>query len=184
MTERQGRPIPAGGGRSRITSRDELVTATVEIIDAHGLEAVTMRDLGRSLGVSTMGLYRYVQTKEELLTLVPEHLLTATAEAILRTDTSATALQVGADGLRGVLEAHPRAAPLFAQPTLGPAMLRARTHCAMLLQNEGAHPEEALEIFRTVVALVLGEALISPGGSGELGIRLVLTGIQQHLKNS
>ncbi len=183
MPEQQPVPDSPGGARSRTTSRDELVRAAIEIIDAHGLEAVSMRTLGRSLGVSTMGLYRYVQTKEELLALVPEHLLSATAEAVLRSDGSATALRAVADGLRAVLESHPRAAPLFARPTPGPVMSRAGAHCVMLLQNEGARPEEAFEMVRAVVAQVVGEALTSHGGSGELGTHLILTGIQRHLES-
>jgi AcrR family transcriptional regulator len=176
--------ISAEDGRTRTTSREELVRAAIEIIDAHGLEAVSMRTLGRSLGVSTMGLYRYVQTKEELLALVPEHLLLTTAEAVLRSDSSATALRAVADGLRAVLESHPRAAPLFARPTPGPVMSRAGAHCTTLLQNEGARPEEAFEMVRAVVAQVVGEALTSHGGSGELGIHLVLRGIQRHLEST
>jgi len=184
MTEQRRAAIPAGGGRSRTTSREELVRAVIEIIDAQGLEAVSMRTLGRSLGVSTMGLYRYVQTKEELLALVPEHLLTATAEAVLCTDTSAAALRAVADGLRGVLESHPRAASLFAQPSPGPLMRRAGAHCASLLQDEGARPEEAFDMVRAVVAQVVGEAVTAHGGSRELGIHLLLTGIQRHLESS
>ncbi len=131
-----------------------------------------------------MGLYRYVQTKEELLALVPEHLLAPTAEAVLRRDSSATALRAVADGLRAVLHSHPRAAALFARPTPGPLMTEASTHCTTLLQNEGARPEESFEMVRAVVAQVVGQALTSHGGSGELGIQLVLTGIQRHLENS
>jgi hypothetical protein len=53
----------------------------------------------------------------------------------------------------------------------------------MLLQNEGARPEEAFEMVRAVVAQVVGEALTSHGGSGELGTHLILTGIQRHLES-
>jgi AcrR family transcriptional regulator len=170
------------GGRSRTTSREELVRTAVEAIDAHGLEALSMRTLAKGLGVSTMGLYRYVRTKEELLALLPEHLLASTAAAVLRSDDSATALREVAGGLRGVLERHPRAAPLFARPTPGPAMTRAGVHCATLLQGEGARPEEAFEMVRAVVAQVVGESLTSHGGSGELGLDLVLTGIERRLE--
>ena len=183
MPEHHPASITGGGGRSRTTSRDELVRAAIEIIDAQGLEAVSMRTLGRSLGVSTMGLYRYVRTKEELLALVPEHLLAPTAEAVLRSDSSATALRVVADGLRAVLERHPHAGSLFARPTPGPLMRRAGAHCASLLQAEGAHPAEAFDMVRAVVAQVVGEAVTAHDGSRELGIHLVLTGIQRHLES-
>lgn len=175
----------AGGtGRSRTTSREDLVRAAVEAIDAHGLEALSMRTLAKGLGVSTMGLYRYVETKEELLALIPEHLLAPTAAAVLRSGDSATALREVAVGLRAVLGAHPHAAPLFAQPTPGPSMNQARAHCVTLLQQEGARTDEAFEMVRAVVAQVVGEAVTGHGGSGELGLHLVLTGIERHLESS
>jgi hypothetical protein len=100
----------------------------------------------------------------------------------MRSDTSGAALRAVADGLRAVLESHPRAAPLFARPSPGPLMSQAGAHCTRLLQDEGARPDEAFALVRAVVAQVVGEALTSHGGSGEMGIHLVLTGIRRHLE--
>ncbi|MFD2687141.1 TetR/AcrR family transcriptional regulator [Streptomyces phyllanthi] len=51
-------------------SLDRIVAAAVEIADAEGLEAVSMRRLSTTLKAGTMSLYRYVPGKAELLDLM------------------------------------------------------------------------------------------------------------------
>ena len=60
------------GPRSPKTTltHDQIAAAAVELADAEGLEAVSMRRLAEQLGVATMALYRYVANKEELLELM------------------------------------------------------------------------------------------------------------------
>jgi AcrR family transcriptional regulator len=56
-------------------SFDAIVAAAVELIEADGLRALTMRGLARRLGCSPMALYRHVATKEDLLRAIAEHYL-------------------------------------------------------------------------------------------------------------
>jgi AcrR family transcriptional regulator len=49
---------------------DLIVTAAIQIADADGLEALSMRRVAEALGVGTMSLYRYVPGKAELLDLM------------------------------------------------------------------------------------------------------------------
>ena len=48
----------------------QIAHAAVEIADAEGLSAVSMRHLAERLGVATMGLYRYVTGKDEIYELM------------------------------------------------------------------------------------------------------------------
>jgi AcrR family transcriptional regulator len=48
-------------------SRDRVLRAAVDVADAHGVDGVTMRSVGESLGVEGMALYRHVAGKDELL---------------------------------------------------------------------------------------------------------------------
>ena len=48
-------------------SRDRLLAAAVEIADAEGVGAVTMRRVSAAVGVEAMSLYHYVPGKEGLL---------------------------------------------------------------------------------------------------------------------
>jgi AcrR family transcriptional regulator len=65
----QMRDKPRRGRKPGITL-DAIVAAAVEIADAEGLEAVSMRRVASSLGVGTMSLYRHVPGKAELLDLM------------------------------------------------------------------------------------------------------------------
>lgn len=58
------RPSPLG------LSRDGVIAAASRIVDQRGLGELTMRRLAADLGVSVMGLYTYVATKEEVLSEV------------------------------------------------------------------------------------------------------------------
>jgi AcrR family transcriptional regulator len=60
---------PPRGPRPTLT-HDQIAAAAVEIADADGLEAVTMRRLAGRLDVATMSLYRYVRNKEDVFALM------------------------------------------------------------------------------------------------------------------
>jgi len=54
----------------RPSMRESVVRAAVQIADAEGLAALSMRRLAGELGVPTMSLYRHVADKEELILLM------------------------------------------------------------------------------------------------------------------
>src|SRR5580658_9843244 len=76
------RPLPPGldllwgrrergkrGPRPGLTP-DAIVDAAVRIADTEGLDAVSMARVAAELGFTTMSLYRYVTSKDELLQLM------------------------------------------------------------------------------------------------------------------
>jgi AcrR family transcriptional regulator len=172
---------PPRRGRPPGHRLDDIVDATVAVMDADGLSAVSMHAVAGRIGMSRMGLYRYVSSKEELLALIPEHLLHPTAAAVLAETTSMGALRAVADGITHVLVTHPHATPLLGKPRLGPAMLAAAHHCVELLEADGAPPAEGFEMVRAVVALTIGQHATSHGTASTLGIDLLLGGIAHHL---
>lgn len=60
---------PTRGPKPGLTL-DAIVTKAIEVADAEGLAAVSMRRLATELGTGTMSLYRYVPGKAELLDLM------------------------------------------------------------------------------------------------------------------
>ncbi|HEX5246274.1 MAG TPA: TetR/AcrR family transcriptional regulator C-terminal domain-containing protein [Gaiellaceae bacterium] len=48
-------------------NRDRVVRAAVRLADKGGIESLTMRRLGQSLGVEAMSLYNHVRNKDDLL---------------------------------------------------------------------------------------------------------------------
>jgi AcrR family transcriptional regulator len=53
-----------------------VVERALELADAEGVEAVTMRRLGRELGVEAMALYTHVRSKADLLSAIGSRILT------------------------------------------------------------------------------------------------------------
>ncbi|WP_459650554.1 TetR/AcrR family transcriptional regulator C-terminal domain-containing protein [Kitasatospora sp. Ki12] len=60
----------ARGGGERDLTRARIVAAAVQVADAEGLAAMSMRRVATDLGVATMSLYRHVPGKDELLRLM------------------------------------------------------------------------------------------------------------------
>ena len=48
-------------------SRDRILQAALELADEGGIESLTMRKLGQTLGFEAMSLYNYVANKDDLL---------------------------------------------------------------------------------------------------------------------
>ena len=54
---------------------ETVVLAAVDVIDADGVGALTMRRLAARLGCSPMAVYRHVATKQDLIRAISEHYL-------------------------------------------------------------------------------------------------------------
>ncbi|GAA3286618.1 TetR/AcrR family transcriptional regulator [Nesterenkonia halobia] len=93
-------------GPSRGLSHERIVAAAVEIADADGLPAVTMQAVAKSLGFTTMSLYRYVSSKDELLRLMQDAALTV-PETVRLDEDWRTALHQWAGLIRDAYRAHP-----------------------------------------------------------------------------
>ncbi|MGW7329363.1 TetR/AcrR family transcriptional regulator C-terminal domain-containing protein [Streptomyces sp. NPDC054840] len=65
------RPSPAPAAEPELTL-DRIVRAAVEIADAEGLAALSMRGVAARLGVAAMSTYRYVPSKEDLVLLMAD----------------------------------------------------------------------------------------------------------------
>ena len=59
-------------GPKRELSIERIVEAAIDIADAEGLAAVSMSRVAASLGFTTMSLYRYVTSKDDLILLMQE----------------------------------------------------------------------------------------------------------------
>lgn len=95
----------------------------MKLADAEGFEAVSMRSLAAALGVGATSLYRYVESKEEVVDLMVDDALGTD----LRFETGEDprrSLAEFARGMRRMLLAHPwMAIHGVGRPTLGPNTL-------------------------------------------------------------
>ena len=105
-------------------SRDRVMRAALALVDDGGMEALTMRRLGQSLGVEAMALYRHVTNKDEivdgLVDLVFEEIGVPADDVGWK-----AAMRRRAISLREVLTRHPWAVGLLeSRPNPGRANLR------------------------------------------------------------
>ena len=56
-------------------TRDRIIRTALRIMDTEGLDAVTMRKVGRELGVEAMSLYNHVRDKEDILDSICEEVV-------------------------------------------------------------------------------------------------------------
>jgi AcrR family transcriptional regulator len=58
----------------RKLSYEKVIAAAIKVARAEGLSAVSMRRVGRELGVEAMSLYAYVDSKDDLILAMVESL--------------------------------------------------------------------------------------------------------------
>jgi AcrR family transcriptional regulator len=107
----------------RPLSRERVLRAAVELADERGLEALTMRNLGQSLGVEAMSLYNHVANKEAILDGVIEVVVGEVLEAVEGTDRLASPGEWKAAMRRRMLAAR----EVWLRHRWAPAVLESRT---------------------------------------------------------
>src|SRR6188474_4000344 len=53
-------------------TKDRITAAAVELADRDGIESLSMRKLGQTLGVDPMSLYNHVRDKDDLLDAIAD----------------------------------------------------------------------------------------------------------------
>lgn len=145
--------------RRRILTREGIVAAGVAVADRSGIEGVSMRSVGKELGVEGMSLYHHVTNKDDLLdalaTWVFEQIDLPPADAEWR-----PAMEHRARSARLVLRAHPWAIGMLeSRPTPSLALLRHHDRVLGWLFDAGFSAASATHAFSAVDAFVYGFAL-------------------------
>lgn len=125
-----GRPdgAPTRGPKQR-SSVAEVVRAAVEIADAEGLEALTMRAVAKRLGLTPMATYTYVPGKAELLDLMLDAVYRDMDRADLTGMPWRRRVSVIAEENRDLLSRHPWVAYVpTTRPPLGPGLAAKYEH--------------------------------------------------------
>ncbi|MFJ2632644.1 TetR/AcrR family transcriptional regulator [Streptomyces sp. NPDC087422] len=144
--EPPNRPVPAPLDRERI------VRAAIELADADGLDAVSLRKVATALGVGPMRLYGYIESKDELLDLMVDAIH---AEIRPVGDTWREVLRSLAETTRQAAHDHEWLADLLGgRPQLGPhALARGEAVVAAL---DGVHVDAVMPVVTAVDAYVTG----------------------------
>jgi AcrR family transcriptional regulator len=146
------RPEPAQRPVPGPLSRERIVRAAIELADADGLTAVSLRKVAAALGVGPMRLYGYIDTKEELLELM----LDALYAGIRPTgDGWREVLRSHAEATRSVAHEHEWFADLIGgRPQVGPNTLASGD--ALVAGMGDVHVDTIVPVIAAVRAYVVG----------------------------
>ena len=135
---------------------ERIADAALRLIDADGVEGLTVRALAQELGVGTMTLYWYVQNKEEVLDLVADRLLAGLAFPPPGQDWRAS-VRGGLHAVRAALLRHARAVPvLTGRGSFGPNGLRLIEESIAVLRSAGFGQDDAADAYFTISNFVTG----------------------------
>ncbi|MEV4993733.1 TetR/AcrR family transcriptional regulator [Streptomyces niveus] len=148
---------------------DRIVTAAIELADAEGLAAVSMRRLSTELGAGTMSLYRHVPGRAELVDLMLDRVQGEGAQAPEPATVEPDAVQ-SAPGWRKTVEkaardelalyqAHPWLLSVNqTRPVLGPGAVGGMESMLAGIKDTGLSDPELISVIIMVSGYVSGVA--------------------------
>ena len=139
-------------------SRETIAAAALAIADAEGFQAVSMRRVAQELNVGTMSLYYYVRTKDDLISVMDDALM---SEALLSTVPKnwKQAITEIATRTHSIFSRHPWA--LISMQTAPPGLnaMRHMEQCLEALAGTSMTAKEKLTLLAIVDDFVFGHAL-------------------------
>jgi AcrR family transcriptional regulator len=140
-------------------SRDRILRAALELADDGGIEALTMRKLGETLGFEAMSLYNHVARKDDVLDGILDLVLAETSPPSPDGEWSA-ALRESAISVHHALRRHPWACNLLMAPgRIRPARLRYMDLLLGRLREAGFSAETTYHGYHVLDAHIFGFSL-------------------------
>jgi AcrR family transcriptional regulator len=163
----------AAVGRPAQRSRAEITAAAIAIADDEGLDAVSMRRVGAELGTGAASLYRYVETREELLDLMTDAVGAEYSLAKPSGDWLGDLVALG-EQARATLRRHPWLASLvITRPVIGPNGVALLEHFLTVLTGHPADTGTKMEAFAMLNGMTAAFVLHEQGGGSALHERNV-----------
>jgi AcrR family transcriptional regulator len=154
-----GRRGPGRRGPRRGLSVDDIVAAAIRVADAEGLDAVSMARVAKELGFTTMSLYRYVASKDELLQLMWNGSAQGAEDLKLHGDGWRPRLRSWAIVQREMLDRHPWITQMpMATPPLAPNSLAFVERGLEALDGTGLRDDDKLRVIGLLSSYTLSEA--------------------------
>jgi len=143
--------------RASALSPEAIVKGATKILDAEGLEALTMRRLATDLGTAPGSLYRHFESRDAVLVAVLDDAIGALAEIDPAGDDFAQRTANMARAVRQLILRRPYLAWIWrTTEQLGPNALRARERVLRVILDAGIPAELAAAAYLTVLHYVIG----------------------------
>ena len=139
-------------------NKERVLRAAIELADAEGIDALSMRRLAKELGVEAMSRYNHVANKGEILDGIID---LVAGEFDLPSDENdwKVAMRRNAVSSRDVLLRHRWATSIWMTQGGGPARLRNGDWMLRTLRQAGFSPELIYHAFHILESYVLGYTL-------------------------
>ena len=138
-------------------SKERVLRAAIELADAEGIDALSMRRLAKELGVEAMSLYNHVANKGEILGGIID--LVAGEFDLPSDESDWAAMRWNAISSRDVLLRHRWATSIWMSQGGGLARLRNGDWMLRTLREAGFPPELIYHAFHILESYVLGYTL-------------------------
>ena len=147
----------AGRGPVPAHDRAEIAAAAIELADAGGLDAVSMRKVAAALGAGAASLYRYVETRDELLELMSDTVGGQLELSRRPTGDWRADLLILAHEIRRVYRLHPWMLDVSpGAAALGPNAVNYLEHALEILHEVAVSARVKMEIIAMINGLVGG----------------------------
>jgi TetR/AcrR family tetracycline transcriptional repressor len=163
-------PKAESPARERLT-RDRVIAAALHIMDAEGLDAVTMRRIAREVGVEAMSLYHHVRDKEDLL----DGVCAMVMREFRYPDEDRPWIEVARDGAREwrrVLREHPNVIALWAdrqRPMTELEALMPMEFALRVIARAGIDEREGVLVFNVLGGYIMGVVMMEIGAMFSAG---------------
>jgi AcrR family transcriptional regulator len=148
-------------------SRERVLQAGLHLVDREGVAALTMRRLGKELGVEAMSLYGYVVNKQDLLDGVLDCVYDEMPRSIVVDGPWQDRLRMTARLFRDVLLRHPNTVSLVAaRPVMSEGSLGLVESALDELRRIGLDIARANQVLTVIVAFTVGH-VASEVGDGD-----------------
>jgi TetR/AcrR family tetracycline transcriptional repressor len=154
-------------GRPRKTTEKHFLDAALAILDAEGLEALTLRRLGNEVGVAATALYTYFENLSDLVEhLAGRVLADALDAAIWEGATPRDRLVAVGVAARAGIARHPRLLPVFVNLTRqAPGVSDAFGRTLATLREAGVGENDLPHVYQAFESFVLGATIFDFGGA-------------------
>jgi AcrR family transcriptional regulator len=171
-------PDSAARGKALVRgtlSRERIALAALALIDADGLEALSLRRIGDALGCEAMSLYRHVADKDDLLDAVVDRIFDGFPLPLVDSASPRVLTRQICDNYRALGRSHPLAFPLLTHRRFNTAAsLRVLERILAVLKSAGLDARARARAFR-VLGYFLNGLCLAEGAVLTIGTERRLT---------
>ncbi len=147
-----------GAPRAEALSKERIIAAAVEILDAEGEEALTFRALASRLRTGAGAIYWHVANKDELLSATTNTVITAVTSAGANHSPPRDELRAIAIALFDAIQAHPWIGSQLSRETWQLANTRIFEAVGSKLQALGVRSESRFDVASALTNYISGVA--------------------------